>query len=203
METWKIGANTLEYDDDTHTYIVDGVIVPSVTQILAASFGNKYENVNKEVLSRAAARGTAIHKAIEEYCTIGRDDGSKEVHNFNFIKERYGFTVLENETPIIIIKDDTPIAAGRLDLVLGVTMKGKAFYLKETAIADIKTTSVLDKEYLAYQLNLYRIGYMQSYGRNVSELYGVHLREDKRKLVNIPVNEGIAWDIIDQYERSL
>jgi hypothetical protein len=194
METWQIGANTLEYDDDTHTYIVDGVIVPSVTQILGVKFGNKYAGVNRSTLERAANRGTAIHKAIENFCKYGEDDGAKEVHNFNFLKKRYGFNVLENETPIIISKDDTPIAAGRLDLILDI--KG------DTAIADIKTTSVLDKEYLAYQLNLYRIGYMQSYGRNVSELYGVHLREDKRKLINIPVNEGIAWDIIDQYERS-
>ena len=203
METWKIGTNTLEYDDDTHTYIVDGVIVPSVTQILGVKFGNKYAGVNRSTLERAASRGTAIHKAIENFCKYGENDGVKEVHNFNFLKERYGFNVLENETPIIIFKDGTPIAAGRLDLVLDVIRKGKAFYTKETAIADIKTTSVLDKEYLAYQLNLYRIGYMQSYGRNISELYGVHLREDKRKLVRIPVNEGIAWDIIDQYERSL
>ena len=72
----------------------------------------------------------------------------------------------------------------------------------DTAIADIKTTATLDKEYLAYQLNLYRIGYMQSYGIEITQLYGVHLREDKRKLVNIPVNEGIAWDIIDEYERG-
>lgn len=203
METWEIGTNTLEYDDDTHTYIVDGVIVPSVTQILGVMFGNKYAGVNRATLENAASRGTAIHKAIENFCKYGEDDGAKEVHNFNFLKERYGFNVLENETPIIISKDGTPIAAGRLDLVLGVTMKGKAYYLKETAIADIKTTSVLDKEYLAYQLNLYRIGYMQSYGKEIKELYGVHLREDKRKFINIPVNEGIAWDILNKYERSL
>ncbi len=194
MNTWEINNYTLEYDDETHTYLVDGVIVPSVTQILGVKFGNKYAGVNRSTLERAANRGTAIHEAIESFCKYGEYDGTKEVHNFNFLKERYGFSVLENETPIIISKDDTPIAAGRLDLLLDV--KG------ETAIADIKTTSVLDKEYLAYQLNLYRIGYTQSYGIEVTQLYGVHLREDKRKLVSIPVNEGIAWDIIDEYERG-
>lgn len=203
METWKINGYTLEYDDESHTYIVDGVIVPSVTQILAVKFGDKYTGVNRSTLERAANRGTAVHKAIEDFCKTGNDDGSKEVHNFRFLLDRYGFGVFENETPIVIAKDDTPIAAGRLDLVLDVIRKGKAFYTKEiTAIADIKTTSTLDKEYLAYQLNLYRIGYMQSYGIEIKELYGVHLRGDKRKLVNIPVNEGIAWDILEEYERG-
>lgn len=194
MDTWQINGYTLEYDDESHTYIVDGVIVPSVTQILGVKFGNKYAGVNRSTLERAANRGTAIHEAIESFCKYGKDSELKEVHNFRFLAAYYEFRVFENETPIIIAKDGTPIAAGRLDLILDIN--------GDTAIADIKTIATLDKEYLAYQLNLYRIGYMQSYGIEITQLYGVHLREDKRKLVNIPVNEGIAWDIIDEYERG-
>lgn len=196
METWSINDLTLEYDDDEHIYLVDGVIVPSVTQVLKVQFGGKYANVNRSVLQRAANRGTEIHKAIENYCR-GDEDliAIKEVRNFRFLKNQYNFKVLENEKPIIIVKDGTPIAAGRLDLVLDIK--------DGTALADIKTTSTLDKEYLAYQLNLYRIGYMQSYGVDITGLYGVHLRDDKRKLVSIPINEGLAWDIIAQYERGV
>lgn len=196
METWNINGYTLEYDDENHTYIVDGVIVPSVTQILGVKFGNKYAGVNRSTLERAASRGTAIHKAIENFCTIGRDDGSKEVRNFNFLMNYYAYTVRENETPIIIYRLCKPIAAGRLDLILSDELN------EHYAVADIKTTATLDKEYLAYQLNLYRVGYMQSYGRSITELYGVHLRDNKRKLVNIPVKEALAWDIIDDYERG-
>lgn len=196
METWSINDLTLEYDDDEHIYLVDGVIVPSVTQVLKVQFGGKYANINRSVLQRAANRGTEIHKAIENYCR-GDEDliAIKEVRNFRFLKNQYNFKVLENEKPIIIVKDSTPIAAGRLDLVLDIK--------DGTALADIKTTSTLDKEYLAYQLNLYRIGYMQSYGVDITGLYGVHLRDDKRKLVSIPINEGLAWDIIAQYERGV
>lgn len=195
MDSWEINGLTLEYDDDTHTYIVDGVIVPSVTQVLNVKFGGKYANVNPSTLKRAASRGTAIHKAIEDYCK-GDEEliATKEVRNFRFLQKHYEFDVLENETPIVITKEGTPIAAGRLDLVLGIN--------GVTALADIKTVAALDKEYLAYQLNLYRIGYMQSYGAEIKELYGVHLREDKRKLVSIPLNEAIAWEILDIYERS-
>ena len=194
MESWEINGYTLEYDDESHTYIVDGVIVPSVTQILGVKFGNKYAGVNRSTLERAANRGTAIHKAIESFCKYGKDSELKELHNFKFLMAYYDVRVLENEIPIVVTKDGTPIAAGRLDLLLDLN--------GDFTIADIKTTATLDKEYLAYQLNLYRIGYMQSYGAEITQLYGVHLREDKRKLVNIPVNEGIAWDIIDEYERG-
>jgi len=195
MESWDINGHILEYDDSTHTYIADGVIVTSVTQVLDIKFGGKYASVNPSILNRAANRGTAIHKAIEDYCKGDEELISiKEVRNFRFLQKHYEFEVIENETPIVITKEGIPIVAGRLDLVLGIH--------GITALADIKTVSTLDKEYLAYQLNLYRIGYMQSYGADIKELYGVHLREDKRKFVKIPIDEGRAWDILDKYERS-
>jgi hypothetical protein len=153
MEEWEINGNILEYDDTTHTYLVNGVIVPSVTQVMQVKFGNKYEGIRSEVLSRAAERGTAIHKAIENYCK-GMDDGSKEVHNFNFLMNYYKIKPVKNEVPIILMVDNQPVIAGRLDLILQEN--------DTLSLADIKTTSQLDKEYLAYQLNLYRLGYMQS-----------------------------------------
>lgn len=193
MEEWEINGNTLEYDDTTHTYLVNGVIVPSVTQVMQVKFGNKYEGIRSEVLNRAAERGTAIHKAIENYCK-GMDDGSKEVHNFNFLMNYYKIKPVKNEVPIILMVDNQPVIAGRLDLVLQEN--------DTLSLADIKTTSQLDKEYLVYQLNLYRLGYMQSYGERIDKLYGLHLRGDKRKLVELPINEDIALELLEKYERS-
>lgn len=191
METWNINGYELEYIDDIHTYLVNGVIVPSITQILKVKFGNKYDNVSKEVLRNAAEKGTAIHEAIENYCKTGEIADLKEVRNFIFLQKQYKFKVLENEVPIILFRNDEPIAAGRLDLVLdinGVTGGG-----------DIKRTSVLDKDYLAYQLNLYRIGYRQCYGIEWEFLKGLHLREDTRKFINLPINENMAWQLVDEY----
>ena len=34
IESWEIAGGLLEYIDDTHTYLYDGVILPSITQIL-------------------------------------------------------------------------------------------------------------------------------------------------------------------------
>ena len=59
----------------------------------------------------------------------------------------------------------------------------------EMAVADIKTTSSLNKEYLGLQLNLYRIAVQQSYGYDIRRLYGVHLRNGTRKMVEIPIKE--------------
>ena len=195
MDTWDINGYTLEYLDDEHIYLVDGVIIPSVTQILQTKFSSKYDNVSKQMLNNAAEKGTAVHKAIEKYCKTGEAEDMKEVRNFKFLQKKYKFNVLGNEVPIILFKDDIPIAAGRLDLVID--LDGKV------GGADIKRTATLDKQYLAYQLNLYRIGYRQCYGVEWEFLKGIHLREDTRKFVNIPVNENMAWQLVHDYLEGL
>lgn len=72
----------------------------------------------------------------------------------------------------------------------------------ETGIADIKTVSALNKEKIAYQLNLYRIGLMQSYGVDAKFLKIIHLRDGIRKFIDSPINEDMAWEIIEEYYRS-
>lgn len=196
METWRINGNTLEYFDEPHIYIVNGIIVPSITQMLKVMFGDKYNNIDRITLDRAAAKGTAVHEAIELFCKNGEESELKEVRNFKFLQKRYGFSVVNNEMPVILFKNNEPIAAGRLDLVL--TDENGA-----RGLADIKRTSKLDKTYLAYQLNLYRIAYMQDYGAEIEFLKGIHLKDDTRKYINIPINEAIAWELVDLYFKEL
>lgn len=194
METFSIKGGTLEYFDETHTYLYDGLMLPSVSQILGAKFRNEYASVPPAVLNNAAQRGTAVHKAIENYNNSGYDDGSEAVRNFKFLQKQYGFEVLDSELPIVIFKDDMPVACGRLDMTM--LMDGA------TGIADIKTVSTLNKEKIAYQLNLYRIGLMQSYGVDAKFLKIIHLRDGIRKVVDCPVNEGMALEIIEEYYRG-
>ena len=189
--TTEINGVTLEYLDDTHTYLVDGIIVPSITQILKLKFGNKYKNVSGAVLNRAAEKGTAVHEAIQNYCEHGTESDLWELRNFKFLQKQYKFEVLGNEVPVILYSEDEPIAAGRLDLVLKMGEK--------VGGADIKRTATLDKEYLAYQLNLYRIAYRQSYGVEWEFLRGIHLRENIRKFIDIPINEEITQKFINEF----
>lgn len=191
METWEIRGHTLEYIDETHTYLVDGVIVPSITQILKVKFGNKYNGVSKEVLNNAAKKGTEVHEAIENYCKTGEVKDLQEVKNFIFLQKQYKFKVKKNEVPVILFKGDKPIGAGRFDLELEIS--------NSVGGGDIKRVATLDKEYLAYQLNLYRIANRQSYGIEWQFLKGVHLRGNVRRFIDLPINENMAWSLIDEY----
>lgn len=185
-----IRGHELEYLADTHTYLIDGVIYPSITQLLGVKFGNKYSGISAATLKRAADAGTAVHEAIEAYCKDGTPSELPELRNFQFLQKHYSFDVLSNEVPVILFTEDgEPFAAGRLDLVL--ELDG------QIGGADIKRTAVLDKDYLAYQLNFYRVAYRQSYGVEWQFLAAVHLRADKtRKFVYIPICESLVNEVI-------
>lgn len=191
METFNIKGGTLEYFDETHTYLYDGIMLPSVTQILGVKYKNDYASVPPAVLNNAAKRGTAVHKAIENFNVSGYDDGSEAVRNFKFLQKQYGFEVLDSELPLVLFKDDMPIACGRLDMTM--LMDG------QTGIADIKTVSTLNKEKIAYQLNLYRIGLIQSYGVDAQFLKIIHIRDGIRKVIDSPINEGMTWELINKF----
>ena len=194
METWEINGYALEYIEESHTYLVDGIIVPSITQAMKVKFGKKYEGIDNATLQNAANKGTEMHEAIQRYCENGEESELKEVRNFKFLQKQYKFDVLKNEQPVILFDGNEPILAGRLDMVI--KMKD------QIGLADLKRTSTLDKEYLAYQLNLYRIAYQQCYGEEIEILRGIHLREDTRKFVTIPINEKKALELVREFQKG-
>lgn len=195
IETFNVKGHTVEFLEDSHIYLCDGMILPSITKIMKIKFGNKYDGIPEEILKRASEKGNRVHKAIEEFEKYNFNDiGCTELKNYKFLKKNYKFECLDNEVPVIIFKDDEPVACGRLDLVL--EEQG------QVGLGDIKRTSVLDKEYLAYQLNLYRIGYQQCYGTEISFLRGVHLRDNIRKYVTIPINEKMAMSLLNEFLES-
>ena len=64
----------LTFDEFTHTYRLDELILPSVTTLMKLLSDDFYRAVTPEVLDRAARRGTAIHNAIENYIEFGVQD---------------------------------------------------------------------------------------------------------------------------------
>lgn len=191
VETWEIKGHTLEYIDEIHQYLVDGLCIPSITQLIKIKFGNKYNGISKEVLQKAANKGSEMHEAIELYEKEGKESDIPELRNYKFLKKHYKWEVLQSEIPIILFNDDKPIAAGRLDQVIKIG--------DEKGINDLKRTSTFDKDYVALQTNLYRIGYQQSYDEKIDFVSGIHLRDNTRKFYKLPVNEEYAVSIIEEF----
>lgn len=188
VEVFNIKGHVVKYEDVTHTYLCDGILLPSITQILKKQFPTKYDGIPSDVLKRASIMGTKVHNAVQRYCEDGIEEPYEEVQGFKSLMKFNDFYPLENEVVVLLFDGDTPIACGRLDMVI--YKDGKS------GIADIKRTSKLDRDYLGYQLNLYRIAYQQSYDEQIDFLVGLHLREKIHKYVDISIDEEKVKKII-------
>lgn len=191
LKKWQIGSRLLEFDEESHTYFVDGKICPSVTQIIKSKFPDKYKHVRKNVLEKSRQLGKELHLAIEVFEKYGLErDDLIEFKNYKILKEIYEFKVIGNEIPVIFDYENLTIC-GTVDLL---TKSGNSL-----GLSDIKRTTKLDEKYLALQLNLYRLAYEQCYEKKVEFLRGIHLKQKTRNYVTVAIDEKAAIEFLDEY----
>lgn len=188
-----INGRKVEYIDETHTYIVDGIEVPSVTQIVSLVLPSPYKNIEPDVLKQAADKGIALHEEIEQFEKDGVMGSSIEFNHYLYLKKQYVFDAVDNEKLIILEYNGKVVCAGRLDMII--RMGGR----EGLGIGDIKRTYQLHMDHLKLQLNLYRLGYMQSYHQNIEYLKCIHLRKWTYALVNVPIDEAYTKESIKRY----
>ena len=181
----------IEFIEDTHTYLVDGIITPSVTTIIKKLFPDKYKGISAKILQKKAEFGIKGHSIIE---FIGKSKLS-ENEAYNEILERYINHVINQDLFIslreylrlckkhkIEVIDNEVIVnygykyAGTLDMIAKVNNK--------KCLIDIKFTAELDEEYLSWQLGMYKL----AYGEEFEEYYCLWLPKGKvGKLVPIKI----------------
>ena len=61
----------LSFDEVKHIYRLDGQYIPSVSTVMRPLSQALYKDVDEDVLNKAAARGTAVHNAIENFVKFG------------------------------------------------------------------------------------------------------------------------------------
>ena len=193
MKTFEINGHIVEFIPETHQYLVDGILTPCVSNILAYRFKD-YGNVSKEILQRASERGTELHEAIESFERDGTPCELREFKNYLFLKKHYGFTNIANEVPVIYEKDGTVLYVGTLDQII--EMNGKC------GINDFKRVSAPNKLKIAYQLNLYKLAYEQTYKKTVDFISFTHLRETVRKFNMLPINEEVTLNLLSEFLES-
>ena len=159
----------IEFIEEGHLYLKDGVLVSSVSEILHFIFPNKYAGIDKEILNKKAEYGSKIHEAIEcieQNKTLPELDSIQEfsIGQYKRLKDKYNIEVIDQEQ-MINFKDKY---CGRFDMIANVN----GFY----SLCDIKTTAALDKEYLSWQLSFYELAFISMYGvSNFDKLYAIWL----------------------------
>lgn len=94
----------LDFEEESHTYRLNGHEIPSVTTILKPLSEKYYGGIRKDVLEQAAQRGTAVHQSIELYLKYGILDVEQEhegyLKGFQQWKEDFSVKTLYTERKI-------------------------------------------------------------------------------------------------------
>lgn len=163
----------IEFIEEEHLYLVDGIIVPSVTQILGMIFPDKYKNVDKEILKKKAEFGTLGHSIIEHLDINNPDIALNSILNGQ--NEELGYCIAQyinlcKTFKIEPLEHEKRVSykylyAGTLDLIANVD--------GIESLCDIKFTYKCDKEYLSWQLGMYAL----ALGKEFKKYYCIWLKK--------------------------
>lgn len=168
------------YNADEHIGTYKGRVVPSITQLLALEY--PIGDISQSVLERASEKGTMVHsdielfnKGLKEHCE------TEEGHNYELLMKNFNFVPYETEQQVFILDDDGEVITyGTLDLIAKFLENSFIFEKETLALCDIKTVSQFYNEKVAWQTNMYRLAYKQTFGKEIGALFGIWLRENEK-----------------------
>lgn len=166
------------FDPETHTYTNEetGEQLSGITgTLLKRLFPSKYDGVPKDILAKAAEKGSNVHASIELYEKIGVTPSTREGKAYADITRRNGMVALDCEYTVTDFKS----YASQIDVI---------YEVQENVVdlADIKTTYKFDEESVSWQLSIY--AYMMSLCNphiKVRKLLGIWLRGDTAQIIEV------------------
>ena len=160
----------LKFEEKRHIYTLDGQQLPSVTTLMRPLSGAVYKGIDDAVLNRAAARGTAVHNAIENYLTFGIEDVDPDHAGYFMAFLRW----FSEYNPQVIASEYRLYHkfmgyAGTADLIC--VIGGKLY------VIDYKTTQRIEELLVRVQLKAYSQA-LGSLGAEPQRAASLHLKRD-------------------------
>lgn len=192
-EKTELVKSAVVFDELAHTYMYMGAHLSGITSLLHRTlFADKYHGIAPEVLAKAAEYGHNIHEQIEIVDSLGVESDHPSVQDYCRMKKDNNLVPLVNE---YLVSDEKAYASS-IDIVFD-----------DFTLADIKTTSRLDMEYLSWQLSIYAYLFeMQNPGLKVPRLLAIWLpkpRYGRSTLVEVPRKTKDAIKVLMAWDKSL
>lgn len=190
----------IQFSDFTHTYLMGDKVLMGVTSLMKKhGLSADYDGIDQRTLDKAAARGTAVHKMLEDF-----DNGVAVV--FSDIMWRWNSdedyeTILTAQELKKIFKwykalklpvcyseflvSDFECVASSIDKVLVTDEEGVY------DLADVKHTYKVHTEALEWQLSIYACLLEKEHGIKVRNLFCIHTRDCKTVPVKRLPNEWV------------
>ena len=179
--------------DPEHHYIVNGKKVDSISYIINALCKKPYKKVPEERLEIAKEKGLNLKTIIFNYEKDNITITHPELTSYKALKKQHQFDVLECEKVIILKHQGHIIAAGTLAMLV------RSPFIKGLGIAIIKRSQHLDQERLKLQLNLYKLGYEQTFKKRVRYLKCIHIRHRYHNYVDVSIDTEFTKRMLDWF----
>ena len=166
----------LEFEERKHIYLLDGVQIPSVTQLMKPLSDKVYGPVDIQTLENAARKGTIVHNAIDNYLEFEIEDIPEEHRGyFDAFLEWF-----ENENPEVIATERKVYHkalryAGTCDLLCMINGK--------LTLVDYKTSAAIQQMLYPIQLEGYAKAW-ETHGIKVEDKIILHLKKDGKYAVH-------------------
>lgn len=180
----------LMFDERKHIYTVNGFFVPSVTTVMRPLSEDVYGGIDEEVLNRAAARGTTVHNAIENYIKFDIRDIPEEHEGYfeAFLKwfEEHKVEPCGDE---VRLYHKSLMYAGTADMFASVD--------RIDTLIDFKTSAAVQKMLCGVQLEAYdRAIQSHTGGKGFERKAIVHLKKDgSYQMIEYGVNDMECWRV--------
>ena len=183
----------IQFIPESHTYLVNGVIVPSVTGIVTKILGTAYDAVPRAVLNRKAEYGTRVHEWLKAYFLNEElppvtDTMALSTDQVPSIARYHKIECISAELPVAYKQT----VAGTFDLL--------AYVDGEVSLVDHKTTAAYHEEYLRWQCALYSLCIEHTFGITPTASYCLWLPKNKRAQL-IPVTPHSREETIEMLEQ--
>lgn len=167
----------LTFIEDTHSYFLGDVPIPSVSEIIKPIYQKIYGDIDSQTLEMAADRGTRIHRAVEflskyNLCSIDSDISGYITAYQKFRSDYKDWKLLYSE-----------FKTYHKSLLYGMTIDQVCESPEGFILCDIKTTKVSHPHAWSVQLSAYKSGFESQHGK-VFKIVALQLFEDGNYIVH-------------------
>ena len=167
----------LSFKEDTHSYFLGDLPIPSVSEIIKSIYQKVYGNIDEDTLNVAAERGTRIHRAIEflskyNFCGIDSDISGYIQGYKKFKNDHKDWQLIKSEYQTY-----------HKFLLYGMTIDQIYETPQGLVICDIKTTKVAHPKAWSVQLSGYKSG-LESWNKKVFKIVALQLFENGKYILH-------------------
>jgi hypothetical protein len=175
----------LDFNSELHEYRLDGVRVPSVSQVLAPL--EDFEHVPRDVLEAARLFGQHVHEAC---ALLVRDELDWASLDLNLVPYMNGARRFLAESGVTVIASELRVASKRLKIAGTLDLRG--YWRKSECIFDFKATADTPRS-VGPQVAGYDLLHREHFGGKKCRRYCVQLRADDYRVTPLtdPKDESI------------